>query len=201
LMHAEMGRGVEAERAARSAIDESDEPGFKEHFVLTIAHLALTEVLRRRGRLEHAEHAAARAVELSRSGAGRLERALALLALADARQATGDRAGASEPAAESAELFASCPDPGVVGKRALDSAHHPLSRPRRGSDSALREELSDRELAVLRLLPTPLSQREIGGELYVSLNTVKSHMRSIHRKLGTATREETVTRARDLGLV
>ena len=57
------------------------------------------------------------------------------------------------------------------------------------------EALTDAELAVLRLLRGDLSQREIGSELYISLNTVKSHTRSIYRKLGVATRAEAVERA------
>ena len=54
---------------------------------------------------------------------------------------------------------------------------------------------------MLRLLPTPLSQREIGASLYVSVNTVKTHTKSIFRKLGVSTRAEAVARARELGLV
>jgi ATP/maltotriose-dependent transcriptional regulator MalT len=54
---------------------------------------------------------------------------------------------------------------------------------------------------VLRLLPTPMSQREIGSTLYVSLNTVKSHTRRIFAKLGAANREEAVARARERGLL
>jgi len=62
-------------------------------------------------------------------------------------------------------------------------------------------ELSQRELAVLRLLESTLSQREIAGELYVSFNTVKTHTRTIFRKLGAASRAEAVARARELGLL
>lgn len=54
---------------------------------------------------------------------------------------------------------------------------------------------------MLRLLPSELSQREIGGALYISLNTVKSHARSIFRKLGVETRDGAVARARGLGLL
>src|ERR671930_1021951 len=57
-----------------------------------------------------------------------------------------------------------------------------------------------RELAVLRLLASKLSQREIAGELYVSFNTVKTHTRAIFRKLGAASRAEAVARARELRL-
>ena len=54
---------------------------------------------------------------------------------------------------------------------------------------------------MLRLLPTELSLREIGSALYVSLNTVKTHTRSIYRKLHASTRTEAVGRARELSLL
>ena len=48
------------------------------------------------------------------------------------------------------------------------------------------EDFSERELDVLRLLGGQLSQREIGDSLFISFNTVKSHSKSIYRKLGVA---------------
>ena len=62
-------------------------------------------------------------------------------------------------------------------------------------------ELSERELTVLRLLAGDLSQREIGAELYISLNTVKGHTRSIFRKLGVSSRADAVARGRELFLL
>jgi LuxR family transcriptional regulator, maltose regulon positive regulatory protein len=56
-------------------------------------------------------------------------------------------------------------------------------------------------MAILRLTASELSQREIGSQLYVSLNTVKSHTRSVFRKLGVASRADAVTRGRQLGLL
>jgi len=61
--------------------------------------------------------------------------------------------------------------------------------------------LSERELAVLRYLPSRLSNREIGAELYVSLNTIKSHLKTIYRKLDVEGREAAVRRARQAGLL
>jgi LuxR family transcriptional regulator, maltose regulon positive regulatory protein len=72
---------------------------------------------------------------------------------------------------------------------------------RGGPPSPLREELSARELAVLRYLPTMLTSQEIAGELFVSLNTVKSHLKNIYRKLDADGRRQAVCRARELGLV
>jgi LuxR family maltose regulon positive regulatory protein len=54
---------------------------------------------------------------------------------------------------------------------------------------------------VLRYLPTNLSAPEIADELYVSLNTIRTHMRHLYAKLGVHTRANAVERARALGLL
>ena len=76
-------------------------------------------------------------------------------------------------------------------------------RGRVGDDArrALLDPLSDREEAVLRYLPTVMSKAEIASELFVSINTVKTHTKNIYRKLGVGTRTEAVRRARQLNLV
>ncbi len=63
------------------------------------------------------------------------------------------------------------------------------------------EPLSERELEILRLLPTQYTNREIGDQLSISPNTVKFHVRGIYRKLEADRRTEAVERARSLGLV
>ena len=63
------------------------------------------------------------------------------------------------------------------------------------------EPLTDSEIRVLRYLPTNLSTPEIANELYVSSNTVKTHIRNLYAKLGTHRRAEAVARARTLGLL
>jgi LuxR family maltose regulon positive regulatory protein len=63
------------------------------------------------------------------------------------------------------------------------------------------EELSPSELRVLRFLPTNLTRPEIARELYVSVNTVNTHVRSIYSKLGARDRSTAVRRARELRLV
>ena len=63
------------------------------------------------------------------------------------------------------------------------------------------EPLTEREQRILRYLPTMLSNAEIGAEVFVSLNTVKTHLRSIYRKLGASGRADAVDRARRLGLL
>jgi LuxR family transcriptional regulator, maltose regulon positive regulatory protein len=63
------------------------------------------------------------------------------------------------------------------------------------------EPLSNSEIRVLRYLPTHLSLPEIANELYVSRNTVRTHVRNLYAKLGTHRRAETVEHARALGLL
>ncbi len=61
--------------------------------------------------------------------------------------------------------------------------------------------LSGREMGVLRLLPTALSNTEIAAELYISNNTLKTHLRRIYRKLDASNRMTAVERARALGIL
>jgi len=72
-----------------------------------------------------------------------------------------------------------------------------------GPDSGVEvvEPLTKTEMVVLEWLSTPLTQRRIAGELFVSLNTVKSHCRSIFRKLGVCSRDDAVVCARALNLL
>jgi LuxR family transcriptional regulator, maltose regulon positive regulatory protein len=63
------------------------------------------------------------------------------------------------------------------------------------------EQLTTAELRVLQFLPTHLSFPEIADELYVSRNTVKTHVRAVYRKLMASSRSEAVQHARDAGLL
>ena len=62
------------------------------------------------------------------------------------------------------------------------------------------DQLSDRELDVLRLLRSDLSGPDIARELHVSLNTLRTHTKHIYTKLGATNRREALTRASELGL-
>jgi len=87
------------------------------------------------------------------------------------------------------------PETAAVGKRPAQAAI-PV-----GVTFRLAEPISQSESRVLRYLPTNLSAREIAGELSVSLNTVRTHMRHIFAKLDVHRRTEAVARARALGLL
>jgi DNA-binding CsgD family transcriptional regulator len=70
-----------------------------------------------------------------------------------------------------------------------------------GDGRGLREPLSGSEIRILRYLPTNLTAPEIAGQLYLSVHTVKTHMRHIYDKLGAHRRAEAVERARALSLL
>ncbi len=70
-------------------------------------------------------------------------------------------------------------------------------RPPRGQLNLV-EPLTDRERDVLRFLPSRLTVREIADELYVSVNTLKFHLKVIYRKLGVTSRAEAAAKARQL---
>jgi LuxR family maltose regulon positive regulatory protein len=76
----------------------------------------------------------------------------------------------------------------------LDTCNQPESH-------ALVETLTERELTVLRYLPTMLSNREIAAEMFFSVNTVKTHLKGIYRKLDVNRRRDAVERARSLSLI
>jgi LuxR family maltose regulon positive regulatory protein len=70
-----------------------------------------------------------------------------------------------------------------------------------GEAPPLPEELSEAELRVVRYLPSNLKAHEIAAELFVSTNTVKTHLRHIYAKLDAHSRTEAVARARELALL
>lgn len=65
----------------------------------------------------------------------------------------------------------------------------------------LDDALSQRELDVLRLLPTDLTGPEIARQLFISVNTLRTHTKRIFTKLDVSTRRAAVTRAQELGLL
>jgi LuxR family transcriptional regulator, maltose regulon positive regulatory protein len=95
-----------------------------------------------------------------------------------------------------------CTDPGIAGRylARIESRHH-LASTSTDTARSTRLQLTERELAVLRYLPTNLPQRDIAAALYVSLNTVKTHCNAIFRKPGVSDRKSAVQAARDRRLL
>jgi len=199
VIHADRNDLKAAEELASKALQQSEEPGFAEHFVTMVAHVGRGRTLRQRGDLVGAERDVARALALGLRGAGRLEIVWAQLILAEITHARGDAEKARSLIRSARRTLGECPDPGALAELLRDSERRVSHASR---TSAPRDsELTERELAVLRLLDSSLTQREIGAELYVSRNTVKTHVRGILRKLDAGSRQEAVERGRALGLL
>ncbi|HEX5014200.1 MAG TPA: LuxR C-terminal-related transcriptional regulator [Candidatus Limnocylindrales bacterium] len=188
---------------AGQAIELMHRTGLDDHPWAAMAHVVHGTLLARRGDVaaaaEEVEHGLAlgewlRAWQLI---------AFASLALAEIRNLQHDAATTRRLLARVREILTSVPDPGDGFDR-LERTEKAL-RVRASRDRSARGgpfwELSQRELEVLRLLPSGLSQREVAAELYVSFNTIRTHTKAIFNKLGVASRGEAVERAQQLGLL
>jgi LuxR family maltose regulon positive regulatory protein len=202
LLDAEAGRWGEAEEKAGRAL-EMTQHALSEHWMMGETHTALALMHAAQGNRDAALTAADRAVELVRRGAVPGARANTLITAATVHAEAADGETAGTLLKEARLVLEAAPDPGPMVLERLERAERRRATKPAAAEAAAPEqlELSERELAVLRLLASPLSQREIGDQLYVSLNTVKTHTRHIFRKLGVSSRQEATARARDLGLL
>ena len=93
--------------------------------------------------------------------------------------------------------------PASARPRLADKIWGTPPRPRRGPDGPPSgvDTLSERELMVLRHLDRDLDEEELAAALYISVNTLKTHLKHIYRKLGVRTRLQAVLCASDLGLL
>ncbi len=167
------------------------------HFVAAFPALARARLLLHAGDRPAAARAAADAVRLADRGAGRVERAAALVTAARAHRqaAPGDPAESSGPLARARALLRDCRDPGPVVLAWL-AAEPSAAPPTHGPAT-----LTEREIDILAMLPGPMTQRDLAAALFVSQNTLKTHLRAIYRKLGARSRADAVLRARRAGLL
>ena len=192
-----------AHRHIEAAFTVVADSGIESYAQVSVGHLA-----RARARLAGGDASAAhtdvlRAVDLAVRRSDQPVESFARLVQAQIEHSLGlDDAGAT--LAEANRLIGSLEDPGILAERA-----HVVARQLRLAPSAPRaprlaapvEPLTDREMALLRLLPGTLSQRELASALHVSFNTVKTYNRQIYRKLGVASRDDAVAAARGMGLL
>jgi LuxR family maltose regulon positive regulatory protein len=202
VVHAEIGDSSRADRV----LDDTEElrrrqTGLTNYFGMSMAHVARGKLLERQGQLREADEALTRGIELARRGDAKFDLSYGLLTHAGVKGALGDRRAAKDMLREARQTAEACVDPGVLPELVAKVERRLRLVPSRVTRAPYEEDLSERELAVLRLLATDLTQREIGEALYVSFNTVKTHVKSIFRKLDVATRPDAVSRARELKLL
>jgi LuxR family maltose regulon positive regulatory protein len=143
------------------------------------------------------------AVRLAQRGAGRVELGAALLTAAVISRRSVDPVEAEHDAlpwpTQARAVIRECADPGPVLRGWLDAEQRATAFATQSTDLA--KPLTEREQAILRLLPRPISQRQLANTLFVTPNTLKTHLRAIYRKLGVTSRDKAIIRAHELSLL
>jgi LuxR family transcriptional regulator, maltose regulon positive regulatory protein len=194
------GRTSAARTAALAAHAEARETGLGETWVGALVAGALGLVHESEGHLAEAERALVRSARLH-EGSSSIGASWALFVLTRVRCARGRLTDATAALAEGRELLGRISDSGSIADLGTAVTAELAAAEERARAGELVEEPTGSELAVLRLLPTSLTLRQIGDDLFVSMNTVKSHTHSLYRKLGVTSRQEAVARAEALGLL
>lgn len=194
-----------SEALASEALELLDRAEFTQHPFSAMAHIVVGTSHARTGALDEATAHIERGIHLAGLNYAWHVRVYGLLTLAEIHHTAHKPAEARRLFARAREIVEALPkNPGEANALArIERTERALRlRPTRAQEAGGPFwELSERELAVLRLLGSKLSQREIAAELYLSFNTVKTHMRAIFRKLGVSSRAEAVDRANELGLL
>jgi LuxR family maltose regulon positive regulatory protein len=194
LIAGELGRLEEQRMLAEDAAELVRKHGTEN--ANGVVSLALGVSFAARGRPEEAQRLIDRSVAVLRSWGQPIEVAMALQHQGSVLRALGAYERSQAAITEARSIIGSCPDPGILTGRlsACGPRRQPDTRP-------AGQTLTQRERRVLQLLTSDLSERGIGHELYVSHNTVHSHVRSIYRKLGVSSRAHALRRTRELRLL
>jgi len=191
LIADDQGRADEADALSRQALELTESEGLSESPVVGMVYTLLGRTRTRRGDVRGARAAHEHAFSVQRYP---VERFHALVELLPVLHADDDDTGVRELLAEAGRLEATGIDFGVLPRRMKAMSW------RFRAAEKVAGTLSSREVEVLRLLSGPLSLRDIGKELFISHDTVKSHVKAIYQKLGVSSRKEAVAVSRKLGL-
>ena len=197
----ELGRLARAQEVAAAARDLAVRGDISKTPQAAVAYTATAAVYAAQGRLDEARSELELARQTRRGVFGISPWPTLVLALLLARVLVdmGDRGSAAELADEARDVLAMLPDDAEALRARLAELDRRIAgRPR---TVPVAEPLTEREVAVLRLLGGTLSLREIGQELFVSANTVKTHAQRIYRKLGVTTRHDAVEQGRQAGIL
>lgn len=188
--------------AGRSArMIEGQLPSIR-HAGLSLIPAVHAQALATAGRWDEAEIALTTATDLATGRWGRLgpDFVAAVVTIAETALALGAIDIARAHANVADEALQLRPNMGTLTSR-VEQLRAPLEMASGWSDPSSPHAISKREREVLDHLATPLSLREIADELFVSHNTVRSHVRSIYRRLDVNSRPEAVAKARTAGLL
>jgi LuxR family transcriptional regulator, maltose regulon positive regulatory protein len=189
------GDEEEAFQIAQRSHAIADRPGMRTFMPSIATYSVVANLLSRRGDLEETARAVDRANELlpKVSEVSWWQMIMTRILLAPALASLGRGNEAARLLDEAGAVLAMHTDAGRLPEWHAETARELRLAGRRPQPS---EELSDAERRILRMLASDLTLREIGRELYVSLNTVRTHVHSIYRKLGVSSRADAVRVAR-----
>jgi LuxR family maltose regulon positive regulatory protein len=202
IVATEEGRLAQAKELASAARHVADDGDLGHAPQNSLAYVATGAVHALEGRLEEARSQFRRALRSREQWPGlspwpTLE---TLLRLASLLLDLGDRRGAGGLLDEAREILTSLPDGAEAQLTRLEWLERRIAT-RQSRVISLADPLTEREIAVLRLLGGTLSLREIGQELHLSQNTIKTHTQAIYRKLGVSTRHGAVGKGREIGVL
>jgi LuxR family maltose regulon positive regulatory protein len=191
----------QAAEYARAARDIAGDLSLSAAPQSSLAYAAAGAVYASTGRLQEARSEFERALRSRRRPPGISPWATVeiLLRLAPVLADLGDRPGGGALLDEARQLLTALPDGAEAQLARLGRLELRLTgRPRVASPA---EPLTEREVAVLRLLRGTLSLREIGQQLYLSQNTIKTHTQAIYRKLGVSARQDAVAKGHEIDIL
>jgi LuxR family maltose regulon positive regulatory protein len=199
LLALDRGRQQAAQDAAVESVALAEELGLAGTWSAGIAHHAFGEVLLAQGRPGEAERELERAFTLRQASEPRLDALHSLIQLARARVTGGRLTLAESDLAGAREQLTAFTDAGRL--RGMMAEVEAALEAARTETPHVYEPPSAAELSILQLLESDLSQREMGEELFLSVNTVKTHSRRLYAKLGAHSRAEAIQKGHALGLI
>ena len=199
LMAGDQDDNQTATALAARAAETAEAQGLTAEPLSGIVHLAKGRVLLRQGKLAEAEERLEWALELFGIDAMAVHRGHGLLLLAAVRHAAGDPPGAAALLEETRELIDGFADPGVLPALVAQTQQRSVTTPRRRLEVATPAHRTGARGPAAA--PHPAVEPGDRPAALVSVNTVRSQVQAVYRKLGVATRAEAVTHARELGLL
>lgn len=199
LVDLDAGDLASAKRHARASRDLLEAHGLGGSYVATNTHVALAGIHAAGADASSEMEELELAVRLSTPSKPSHWHAHALLRLASTRHTLEDADGAREALESARADLETLPDPGMLSALAEKVAAELSAPPRH--EGFYGQPLSEAELRVLSLLTAGHSVSEVARELYLAPTTVKTHRRTIYRKLGVTNRQEAIARAAELSLV
>jgi ATP/maltotriose-dependent transcriptional regulator MalT len=199
LVELDVGDLASAKRHAGASCSLLDAHDLADSYVATNTHIALAGIHAANADVNSEASDLELAARLSAPSRPSHWHAHALLRLASARQKLGDRDAAKEALESARADLETLPDPGMLSGLAETVAAELSAPPRH--EGFYGEPLSEAELRVLSRLVAGRSVSEVASELYLAPTTVKTHRRTIYRKLGVTNRQEAIARAAELSLV